>query len=95
MDALALLQAEKECRDLVLAAAEAVDQQDYETLVQLFTEDATLVRPGGSELRGRAEIFTSYASKDPYRVTHHLVCSHRCRSHLRVQPCHVARCCYT
>ncbi len=52
MDALALLQAEKDCRDLIVAAAQAVDEQAYDTLVQLFTEDATLVRPGGTALRG-------------------------------------------
>jgi ketosteroid isomerase-like protein len=86
MDALALLQAEKACRNLILAAADAVDQQAYETLVQLFTPDAVLVRPGGVELRGRAEILTSYASKDPNRLTHHLVCNHQ----VRVTPSGVA-----
>ena len=77
MDALALLQAEQACRDLIVAAADAVDQQAYETLVQLFSQDAVLVRPGGVELRGRAEILASYASKDPNRLTHHLVCNHQ------------------
>ncbi len=86
MDALALLQAEKACRDLVLAAADAVDQQAYKALVQLFTPDAVLVRPGGVELRGRTEILTSYASKDPNRLTHHLVCNHQ----VRVAPSGVA-----
>ena len=41
MDFLQLLQAEKACRDVVLSAAQAVDQQQYEALVALFTEDAT------------------------------------------------------
>ena len=77
MDALALLQAEKHCRDLVLAAAEAVDKQAYESLVALFTETATLVRPGGQPLQGRAEILASYNAKSADRLTRHLVCNHR------------------
>jgi len=47
LDALALLQAEKACRDVIVAAADAVDQQNYLALVDLFTDDASLVRPGG------------------------------------------------
>lgn len=74
---LALLLAEKRCRDLVLAAAQAVDGQDYEALVALFTEDAELVRPGGQPLHGRAEILASYRAKSPHRLTQHLVCNHR------------------
>ena len=77
MDLLQLLQAEKACRDVVLSAAQAVDQQQYEALVALFTEDATLVRPGGALLRGRSEILAAYMSKDPNRITHHLVCNHQ------------------
>lgn len=77
MDTLDILLAEKHCRELVLSAADAVDRQDYEGLVALFTEDATLVRPGGQPLRGRAAILASYASKSPDRLTQHLVCNHR------------------
>lgn len=76
MDALALIQAQNACRDLVVMAAEAVDQQDYRALVELFCEDATLIRPGGAALQGRSEIFASYSAKDPNRMTHHLVCNH-------------------
>lgn len=72
----ALMLAEKECRDLVLAAARAVDAQDYAVLVALFTEDATLVRPGGEPLQGRAAIHASYASKSPDRLTCHVVSNH-------------------
>jgi ketosteroid isomerase-like protein len=71
------LQAKDACRDLILAAADAVDQQDYKALVELFCEDAVLVRPGGAALHGRAEILASYALKDPNRLTHHMVCNHR------------------
>lgn len=76
MDALAQLSAESACRELIVSAADAVDRQDYDALVQLFTDDATLVRPGGHALRGRAEIFQSYTAKDPNRLTYHLVCNH-------------------
>jgi len=77
MDFLELLQAEKACRDVVLSAAQAVDQQHYEILVSLFTEDATLIRPGGATLRGHSEILAAYMSKDPNRITHHLICNHQ------------------
>lgn len=74
--AWAELFAEKHCRDVVLAAARAVDAQDYAALVALFTQDATLVRPGGEPLQGRAAIMTSYASKNPDRLTRHVVSNH-------------------
>ena len=77
MDAVALLQAESTCRDLILMAADAVDQQNYAALVALFCEDAVLVRPGGNALQGRSQILASYSSKDPNRMTQHLVCNHR------------------
>lgn len=74
---LALLLADMQCRDTVLAAADAVDRQDYAALAALFTPDATLVRPGAEPLKGRDAIFASYASKNPDRLTQHLVCNHR------------------
>lgn len=77
MDFLELLHAEKACRDVVLSAAQAVDQQHYETLISLFTEDATLIRPGGATLRGHSEILAAYMSKDTNRITHHLICNHQ------------------
>ena len=75
-DAMAELLAEKHCREAVLAAARAVDAQDYAALVALFTEDATLVRPGGEPLQGKAAILASYASKSPDRLTCHVVSNH-------------------
>lgn len=87
MDALEILLSEKHCRELVLAAAEAVDRQDYEGLVAFFTEDATLVRLGGQALQGRSAILASYASKNPDRLTQHLVCNHR----VEVDPCGFAQ----
>lgn len=77
MDALALLQAESQCRHLIIAAAEAVDGQQYEAFVDCFTEDAVLQRPGGAPLAGRAAILASYALKSPDRLTQHLLCNHR------------------
>ena len=77
MDALAQMHAKNECRDVILAAAFAVDAQDYAALVELFCEDATVVRPGGAALHGRAEILASYLLKDANRMTHHLVCNHQ------------------
>lgn len=77
MDVLAQMQAKNECRDVILAAAIAVDAQDYTALVELFCEDATVVRPGGTALHGRAEILASYLLKDANRMTHHLVCNHQ------------------
>ena len=71
-----MLLAEKACRDLVVAAAAAVDGQDYEGLVQLFSIDATLTRPDGTLLSGRQAIFDAYASRSPERLTQHLICNH-------------------
>ena len=79
MDALALLQAESACRNLIVSAAQAVDAQDYEAFVALFAADATLVRPGGHVLRGHSEILAAYTSKPANRITHHLVCNHQVR----------------
>ena len=58
-DAFGLMQAQNACRDVILAAAEAVDQQDYTALVSLFCEDAVVVRPGGAALQGRSAILAS------------------------------------
>lgn len=82
LNALSLLQAEKSCRDLVVSAVDAIDRQDYEALVDLFTSDAILVRPGGVELHGYSEILASYQARDPNRITHHLIC----QQHIQVHP---------
>ncbi len=70
------LQAESACRQVVLAAARAVDDQDYLALAALFAEDGELVRPGGQPLVGRQAIQAAYAAKDPERLTQHIVCNH-------------------
>lgn len=76
-DALQRLLAEQACRDLVLAAANAVDGRDYAALAALFEPDGVLVRPDGTELRGRPAIVAAYAARDPDRLTRHLVCNQR------------------
>ncbi len=73
---LECLLAEKACRDVVLAAADAVDAREYDALVRLFTPDATLVRPGGQPLQGREAILAAYAARDQDRLTQHLICNH-------------------
>ncbi len=70
------LQAESVCRHIVLAAARAVDDQDYAALAALFAPDGELVRPGGEPLVGPEAIHASYAAKDPERLTQHIVCNH-------------------
>lgn len=77
MDTLTLHQAQQACRDVVVSTAEAVDLQDYDALIDLFAEDALLIRPGGTELRGHFEILAAYQSKDSNRMTHHLICNHQ------------------
>lgn len=49
-DAVQRLLAEQACRDLVLAAADAVDGRDYPALAALFESDRVLVRPDGTEI---------------------------------------------
>ncbi len=70
------LQAESACRQVVLAAARAVDEQDYRALAALFADDGELVRPGGQPLVGPEAIHASYAAKDPERLTQHILCNH-------------------
>lgn len=76
MDTLDTLLAERACRNVVIAAAAAVDRQDYDALVQLFTPDATLTRPDGVLLNGRHAIHSAYAARSPDRLTQHLICNH-------------------
>lgn len=70
------LLAQQACLDLVVAAAAAVDRQDHAGLAALFTADATLTRPDGVRLQGRDAIYQAYASRDPQRLTQHLLCNH-------------------
>jgi uncharacterized protein (TIGR02246 family) len=71
------LVAEQACRDLVLAAVDAVDGGDPAGLAALFAVDGVLVRPGGAQLQGREAIAAAYAARGPDRLTRHLVCNQR------------------
>ncbi len=75
MSTLETLAAEAACRALVLQGADAVDRGDAQGFAALFVPDGTLVRPDGSVLQGRAAIAHTYASRDPDRLTQHLVCN--------------------
>lgn len=74
---VAALQAERDCRDVVLAAADAVDRREYAGFAALFATDGALIRPDGSEMRGRAAIEAAYAARDPDRLTRHLLSNQR------------------
>lgn len=75
MSTLEVLAAEAACRALVLQGADAVDRGDAQGFAALFVPEGTLVRPDGSVLQGRAAIAQTYASRDPDRLTQHLVCN--------------------
>ena len=77
--ALDTLLAEAACRDLVLAAADAVDGRDFLAFADLFEMRGVLVRPDGTELVGRPAIVAAYAARDPERLTRHLVSNQRVR----------------
>lgn len=74
---LETLLAQQACRDLVLAAAEAVDGRDFLALAAMFEPKGVLVRPDGVELSGRDAIVAAYAARDPDRLTRHLICNQR------------------
>jgi ketosteroid isomerase-like protein len=50
------------------------DARDWEALAALYTDDATLTRPNGQRLAGRADIEAAYAAAPTSRRTRH-VCS--------------------
>lgn len=77
MKSHALLAAEAACRELVLQGVDAVDHGDYAAFAAIFLPDGVLVRPDGSELRGRDAIVQAYASRNPDRLTQHLICNDR------------------
>lgn len=89
-EAVQRLVAEQACRDLVLAAADAVDGSDPAGLAALFAIDGVLVRPGGVQLQGRDAIAAAYAARGPDRLTRHLVCNQRVQLDLNAGRAEVA-----
>ena len=73
MDELGRLLICRACEQLILEAAACADANDADALAVLFAEDATLARPGGVALQGRAAIQHAYAARPPERITRHLV----------------------
>ncbi|WP_311224114.1 MULTISPECIES: nuclear transport factor 2 family protein [unclassified Acidovorax] len=70
---LRLLEAERNCRDLVLRSAALVDAGDAFGVAALFAEDAELMRPSGLVIRGRPAIERSYRERSAGHMTAHLV----------------------
>jgi hypothetical protein len=66
--------ADQACRDLVLRAAWLNDAGDHEHFAALFAENATLQRPQGEALTGRASIVAAYQQRPAHRLTRHLIC---------------------
>lgn len=62
------------CERLVIESAARNDAADWEALGEVFADDATLVRPSGQILEGRAAIVDAYSSTPSERLTRH-VCS--------------------
>lgn len=61
------------CLALIRRSARLVDQGRAEEFGLCFTHDASLTRPNGQTLAGRAQIVDSYSRRDPGRVTVHVV----------------------
>ncbi len=87
---LELLQAERDCRELVLAAADAVDSRDYAAFAALFATDGVLLRPDGSQMQGRDAIEAAYVARDPDRLTQHLLSNQRIKVNLEAGTAQVA-----
>lgn len=70
---LAHMLAEQACRRLVQLGARLSDAGDHDAFAALFAEQATLLRPNGESLKGRAQILESYRRKQMERLTVHLI----------------------
>ena len=73
MDELQQLLIKEACRELVLRCAACADANDAAGLAALFALEATLVRPDGTALQGRAAIAAAYQLRPAERITRHLV----------------------
>lgn len=61
------------CRRLVQLGARLADAGEHEAFAALFAEHATLLRPSGETLKGKAQILASYRRKQAERLTTHLI----------------------
>lgn len=63
----------RQCEQLVIAAADFADRQEFVAMAELFTEDAKLSRPtSDTPLVGRQAILESYQSRPASRLTRHI-----------------------
>ena len=64
---------ESDCRDLAIRSIVLNDTQDWETLTDLFTEDAVFVRPIAPDdpIKGKEAILAQYKARPKSRVTRH------------------------
>ncbi len=76
MSPLESMLAEREVRQVVLAAARLVDAQQWQAFADLFAEDGSLERPDGTLLQGRQAVYQAYASRSPERLTQHILTNH-------------------
>jgi 3-phenylpropionate/cinnamic acid dioxygenase small subunit len=76
MSPLESLLAEREARQVVLAAARLVDAQQWQAFAELFAEDGSLERPDGTLLQGRQAVYQAYAARSPERLTQHILTNH-------------------
>ncbi len=65
---------EWDCQKLSIMAFNRIDAREYEALGELYTEDATFVRPTDVEnpFHGREAIVASYAGRPANRMSRHL-----------------------
>lgn len=61
----------EEIRSLQDSYAETFDSRDAERFAQLYSEDATLVDPGGREIHGREKLEKLVRNTPPGGATHH------------------------
>ncbi len=60
------------CERLVIESAARNDAADWAALGEVFADDATLVRPSGQILEGRAAIVEAYSATPASRMTRHV-----------------------
>lgn len=74
-DLLQMLLDERDCTRLVERYGLLADGDDSDAFADLFTVDAIWERPDGAVHRGRAEIQSVYASRQPGGFSKHLICN--------------------